>query len=149
MERDIKTLTKYLITKGIESPSKIQKVLFFLRVEELKSKNTKNSFFKQDNNFQAWIYGPVCVESFKFAQGYFDQFEEKEPFLLSDKDMKIIDEQYLKPLSKYINMSPKELIDKSHTNVAWIKARIGLSADEICKNYLIEDEDFTRFEDGN
>lgn len=44
MEKNIVTLAKYLYTKGIDTPLKIQKILFFFRYEELK-KQTKQSLF--------------------------------------------------------------------------------------------------------
>jgi len=53
MERDVRTLAKYLLTKGVDFPSKIQKLLFFMRVEEIRKDQTQNSFFKPNENFQA------------------------------------------------------------------------------------------------
>ena len=85
MEKNVKTLAKYLFTKGINSSLKIQKILFFLRVEELKSKNTINSFFKEKNNFQAWIYGPVNLESFLEMQKLFSHEEEKDIYILDEE----------------------------------------------------------------
>ncbi|WP_027123706.1 hypothetical protein [Mycoplasmoides pirum] len=150
MERNVTTLAKYLLTKGIDSPTKIQKMLFFFRVEELKQNpNPKNSFFSKDKNFQAWIYGPVNVPSYLVIQEWHNKDIEKEALLLSDKEMNEIDKQYGAYFEKYAGESKEWLIDESHKNVAWINARGSLGSDEICKEYLIEDENFIKFRDGN
>ena len=53
-EEKIITLAKYLLTKGVDSPLKIQKLLFFLRYEELKNQNNlEDSYFASNYNFQA------------------------------------------------------------------------------------------------
>lgn len=146
MEKNVRTLAKYLLTKGVEFPSKIQKLLFFMRVEEIKNGQTQNSFFKPNENFQAWIYGPVNVDSYKYLQPYFDELDEKEKFLLKDEEIKEIDKQYLESFEKWNQHSTKDLIDISHTNKAWLKARGSLGIDEICKDKMDEQsKDFVEF----
>lgn len=79
MKKDTITLTKYLVAKEVSAPLKIQKLLFFLRLEELKSQNSifrkfiifkklVISYFEKENNFQAWIWGPVNVKSYQALQ---------------------------------------------------------------------------------
>ena len=146
MEKNVRTLAKYLLTKGVEFPSKIQKLLFFMRVEEIRNHQTQNSFFKPNENFQAWIYGPVNVDSYKYLQPYFDEQDEKEKFLLEDKEVEEIDKQYLESFEKWNQYSTKDLIDISHTNKAWLKTRGSLGIDEICKDKMDEQsKDFVEF----
>lgn len=145
MNKDTITLAKYLFTKGIESSLKIQKLLFFFRVEEYKNNDLKNSFFKANSNFQAWIYGPVNVESFKFMQQFFNGDSEKETFLLSKDEIKEIDEKYNTYFEKYCNYAPSTLVDMSHKNLSWINARGDIDDDAVCNNYLKEDQTFIEF----
>lgn len=144
MDRNVRTLAKYLLTKGVDFPSKIQKLLFFMRVEEIRNNQTEDSFFKPNENFQAWIYGPVNVDSYKYLQPYFDELDEKENFLLDEDTVKEIDKQYLESFEKWNKYSAQELVEISHSNKAWIKARQGFGEYDVCKISLNEkDPDFT------
>ncbi|MDE5599882.1 MAG: DUF4065 domain-containing protein [Ureaplasma sp.] len=140
------TLAKYLLTKGIESSLKIQKMLFFFHFEEL-SNNLDYGFFNKKNNFQAWIYGPVNIESFFFMQKYFNNQEEKEMFFLDSEEILELDGIYEKWYEKYSNFSASQLVELSHKNESWIKARGDKSPDEPCRNYMIEDKTFCTFID--
>lgn len=144
MEKNTKTLAKYLFTKGINSSLKIQKILFFLYVEEKKS-NNNFGFFNDKDNFQAWIYGPVNPESFYEMQKYFSNNEEKENFLLSKNEIKQIDKIYGKWFDKYEFYSSSKLITKSHKNLSWINARGDLDENTPCRTFMIEDETFLTF----
>lgn len=139
-EEKIITLAKYLLTKGVDSPLKIQKLLFFLRYEELKNKNNlEDSYFASNYNFQAWIYGPVNYLTYNHLQSYFFQLDEKENYFLRDaKIMDQIEKQYGKYFEKWNQYSPQQLVKISHTNQAWIKARGSLLEDEISNNLLDE-----------
>ncbi len=147
MLKNTKTLAKYLFTKGIESSLRIQKILFFLRVEELRS-GKRSGFFREKDNFQAWIHGPVNVESFDEMRRFFSGDEEKEWFLLSKKDVAALDATFGEWLKKYEFLSPSALIEKSRSNFAWINARGDLDCDAPCRTHLKEDETFVEFEGG-
>lgn len=147
MEKNIITLSKWLVSKEITSLLKIQKILFFIRYEELKNKETKGSYFKKDKNFQAWIYGPVSVESFNYLQPWFNKETESDPFFLSKAEEEEIDKKYLKYFKKYEDKEPSWLIDKSHKNLSWIKARGNLGINDICKEFMIEDDNFLKFKE--
>lgn len=154
-EKNTKTLAKYLLTKGVDSALKIQKMLFFFRVEEKISNfpSQENSYFDEKDNFEAWIYGPVNVESFKYMRNVFLSESEKEEFLLDEKnesEEKIIqelDKLYLQYFEKYNQYSARQLVEKSHKNLAWIEARGDLGPDDICHAKLNEnDKIFVEFE---
>ncbi|MDE5767036.1 MAG: DUF4065 domain-containing protein, partial [Malacoplasma sp.] len=136
-------------SKGVTSPLKLQKLLFFIRYEELKNKTTNNSFFKKNKNFQAWIYGPVNFVSYRFMQKLFMKLDEKDTYILSNKEIKLIDKKYKKYFDKWNEYSPEELIEKSHKNLAWIKARKGIDPDCPSREILEEDEDFLKFKNEN
>lgn len=139
-------LTKYLLTKGVNKPLKVQKILFFLRIEEKKS-NHNFGYFKDNHNFQAWIYGPVNRDSFFYAKGYFLNENEAEDYLLDDKELSKIDELYGKWFEEYNNLTINELVKKSHKNKAWIKARLGYDDNQPCKVFLDEStSSFLEFE---
>ena len=151
MTKNTILLAKYLYSKGIDSSLRIQKILFFLRVEE-KRNNFESGYFKLKDNFQAWIYGPVNVESFKYMQKYFNNDIEKEEILLLDDDLeknKIlieeIDKIFGKYLEKYRYKAPSTLVDESHRNLSWINARGDLDKDEPCNTYMKEDKSFIEF----
>lgn len=144
MDKNTITLAKYLLTKGVDSSLQIQKLLFFIRVEELKNK-VDNGFFEKNNNFQAWIYGPVNPESFYHMQKYFNSEEEAEEFFLSKEQTKEIDKIYSKYLVKYIDFSPAKLVSESHKNISWINARGDLDQYAPSKTYMKEDETFIQF----
>ena len=144
--KDIKMLGKWLVTKGYESILQIQKILFFIRYEELKSKNTQDSYFKKDHNFQAWKYGPVSVELLHFLNPWFNKLDEAENYIITDHDLiKEIDNKYLDYLKKYEDWSIDKLIDESHKNQSWINARKNYGIDDICKEYMEENENFLEF----
>lgn len=145
LQKDVITLSKWLVTKGETSLLKIQKILFFLRVEELKNNDIKNTYFDANHNFEAWIYGPVNVKSFKYLQPWFNSLNEVEEYLLNDKEVEEIDKKYQKYYDKYKNFSPNELVDISHKSLAWNNARKGYSDTQICKVLLEEDQIFTTF----
>lgn len=144
MDKNTTTLAKYLFTKGIEPSLKIQKMLFFFRVEEL-TNNEENGFFKNNHNFEAWIYGPVNYESFKFMQRFFNDNEEKEILQLNEQEVREIDELYIQYFNKYCDFEGLELVNKSHKNKAWIEARAGIEFDKPSRNLLEENESFITF----
>lgn len=132
MKNKIITLTQYLITRGILNPFKIQKLLFFLRYEEIKNNDEENSFFAENYNFEAWKSGPVNPESYYFLDDiFFKQEEELEKFLLEDSNIiKTLDKKYGSCLEKWNLIEINDLTDKSQKNVSWINARKGIDEND-------------------
>lgn len=146
-EKNTKTIGKWLITRGETSLLRIQKLMFFLRVEELKNNDTKDSYFKDKDNFEAWVYGPVNTESFWYLHDWYYKLNELEVYLLDEHQMSILEKRYGKYLKKYEHYTPNELVDLSHKNLAWKNARKNYGSDEICKEILLEDKSILEFED--
>ena len=140
----IKILAKYLVTKGVSTALRLQKLLFMLRFEEIANQELNDSYFAPNNNFQAWINGPVNTEVYYYLRPMFIEIDEKDHYLLSQKnkkdkeEMEKIDQKYKKFFEKWNVYSDDDLIDISHTNNAWINARKDIGPNEPCTNYLDE-----------
>ena len=134
----IKILAKYLVTKGVSTALRLQKLLFMLRFEEVFNQNFNDSYFAANHNFQAWINGPVNTETYYYLRPMFIEIDEKDHYLLPKEQMQKIDQKYKASFEKWDVYSEDDLIDISHTNKAWIKARKDIYADEPCTNYLDE-----------
>ena len=141
----IKMLAKYLVTKGVQSGSRLQRLLFICRWVEIVNQQTTNSAFATNHNFQAWINGPVNTEVYYYLRPMFIEIDEKDHYLLSQKnkkdkeEMEKIDQKYKKFFEKWNVYSDDDLIDISHTNKAWINARKDIGPNEPCTNYLDEE----------
>ena len=145
-KKDIITLAKYLITKGVDYPLRLQKLLFFLRYEELKNKTTQGSYFAKNHNFEAWIYGPVNPTTYNLLQYYFAKEDEKDRYLLDLRTMWQIDRKYKAYFDKWNKFSSSQLIVRARRNYAWIKARHDLEDHEPCTEKINEQtEDFLEF----
>ncbi|BDV03377.1 MAG: hypothetical protein HPPSJP_0980 [Candidatus Hepatoplasma scabrum] len=128
---------KYIVREyQIESPIKLQKILFLIRYEEKKN-NFEKSIFDENFNFEAWINGPVHVNSYSYFRPYFYNDDELEPFLPS-KESKEEFKIYDKYIEKYISFNQWKLVDITHANKAWIEARKNLDEDEISKKKIDE-----------
>lgn len=91
--KKVEKFSLYLLEKyKIDSILKIQKILFFLRVYEMKKgKNSSPIFDNCNNNFQAWMYGPVNVDSYEFMRWKLRSGEDEgdDNVLLEFKDKKV------------------------------------------------------------
>ena len=76
-----------------------------------------------DEDFQAWVNGPVCPKLYSFHKGEFDisidDFRDIEPPPLTDEEKQVIDFV----LYKYGKMKPSELIKQTHKENPWLEAR--------------------------
>ena len=136
----IKILSRYLITKGVDEAAKINKLLFMFRYEEVLSDKTKDSYFENNHNFQAWIYGPCNIESYYYLRPLW-YGDELETYLLSEQELKEVDQKYGKWFAKWDQYSTSELINISHTNQAYINARKGFEEMQPCNKFLDETSD--------
>ena len=99
MENGVLKLAQYLINYYNDNdlpylgPRTLQKLLFFLRYEECKNQQTKNSYFAKNHNFEAWVYGPANRQS-----AFYDF--ENEPIVLEKVDNERLEKQYGAALAK-------------------------------------------------
>lgn len=134
----------------IESNLKIQKILFFLRIYELENNIQDSPIFEEKNhNFQAWIYGPVNVKSYRYLSPIVVYNQQ-----ISDNDIKQIIKENYEKYNKYIKYfddyyNTSGLVELSHKNLAYKKARFNLKDDEPCVEPLDEEsKDFHTFDNG-
>ena len=154
--KKVEKFSLYLLLKyKIDSNLKIQKILFFLRVYEKKNKIDNSPIFDYDNeNFQAWTYGPVCVDSYNFMCKILDTEEEeiRNDFLIElEKDTKKFD-VYDHIVNKLDENEPRHLVSLSHKNLAYINVRKKANIEEWQPCCLPLDEtsnDFINFNNAN
>lgn len=149
----VQKFSLYLYLKHhINSNLRIQKILFFLRVyEKMNNINFEDSpiFDKKNENFQAWVYGPVNVESYNFMRSKLIREEEIESDFLNDNDNKSF-EQYDKIIDKLNEYESNQLVDWSHQNLEYINVRKngGIKEWQPCCLLLNElSDDFCKFSD--
>ena len=148
MEKDTKIidLGKYIIKKGIRSPLKFQKLLFFIRYEEKKN-NVNSGYFEENGNFEAWVYGPVNRETYEFFKLFFwgeDELEGNSN--LEDDKFLEMENKFSDYFEKWNKLDAHSLVEKSHLNRAWIKAREGKEFEEPSTKTLDEESvDFIEF----
>ena len=122
--KKVQKFSLYLYKKHhISSNLKIQKILFFLRVYEMKNGIKVSPIFDNNNeNFQAWTYGPVCVDSYYFMCDILDQ-EDKEiqPNFLFENDEQF--EKYDPIINNLNDEEPHQLVFLSHHNLEYINVR--------------------------
>lgn len=141
----IKQLALYLIeNNNINSPMKIQKLLFFARVEEIKNNkgNLKSKIFNDNYNFESWIRGPVIREVYRELKpkflGFSEEYETEDDIWdrKYEGDFKMYENFLIK--KGYINKPANELSDLSHENRGWKLARGNKKEDEISKTKIDE-----------
>lgn len=156
--KQVEKFSLYLFSKyKIESILKIQKILFFLRVYEKKN-NIKNSpiFGTNNNNFQAWMYGPVNVDSYYFMRPKFYGMgdESNDDILVKFKSQKEEYKKYNEELKIYepiiikLNeIDAQRLVYYSHHNIEYKNVRGSLKEFEPCDKVLDENKkDFILFD---
>lgn len=153
--KPVEKFSLYLYEKyKIDSILKIQKILFFLRVYEMKKGKEDSPIFgnNSNNNFQAWMYGPVNVDSYEFMRWKLRSGEDEgdDNVLLEFKDKKV-EELYIeyKPIiDKLKDKDSHYLVYLSHHNIEYKKVRGDISEFAPCCEYLDEkSEDFIKFDE--
>lgn len=150
----IEKFSLYLYSRQlVKSNLRIQKILFFLRIYEIRKGIKKSLIFDNDkNNFQAWIYGPVNVESYKYMSPIVvgdDQVSDIDLKKITSSIEKQYDEKYGKCIDYLKWMTTSNLIGLSHKNLAYKEARKDCRFDDDpCTNFLDEEsKKFVEFED--
>ena len=150
--KKVQKFSLYLFLKyKIDSNLKIQKILFFLRVYEKMNKITNSPIFDQENkNFQAWTYGPVCVDSYDFMCKILNTDEEiNNDFLLKDNEQF---NKYNNVINNLNEQEPYQLVDLSHQNLEYINVRKKANIEQwqpCCSPLDETSDDFKNFGDGN
>lgn len=130
-------LVKYIGKNyDVQSQVMMQKLLYFLSLDFYKE--TNHLLF--GNYFQAWVYGPVQPKAFsalkKHGFDFDDDFWVALDEIKSVKLKKFIDTD----IKKYLEFDLYELSELSHKTSPWIKARHGLTHDQIALRWIDRDE---------
>ena len=157
--KEVEKFSLYLVSKyKIDSILKIQKILFFLRVYEMKKGKKDSPIFgkKRNNNFQAWMYGPVNVESYYFMRPKFYGMgdESNDDILVKFKSQTEEYKKYNEKLKIYepiiikLNeIDAQKLVYYSHHNIEYKNVRGSLKEFEPCDKVLDENKkDFILFD---
>lgn len=126
-------VAKYILQKnGSMSTWKLQKLCYYSQAWSLAW--TETPLF--DEEFEAWMNGPVCRELFYAHKGKFvvneHDLKKGEPSNLNDDQKETIDII----LRDYGTMQPFELRELSHSEKPWRDARGGLREDASCNTII-------------
>jgi uncharacterized phage-associated protein len=94
-----------------------------------------------EEDFQAWIYGPVCPQLYKTYKefgkdGIEIAIDPKELCQISEDDKRYLQDV----VAAYSKFSAIELMLMSHEEDPWMNARKGLAADQQCFNVIPKEE---------
>jgi uncharacterized phage-associated protein len=112
----------YIVKKtGSLTTMKLQKLVYYCQAWSLVW--DEEPLFNE--KIEAWANGPVIRELFYFHRGHFkiDNVSIGNPDLLSESQKETIDAV----LDFYNKKSSQELIDLTHSELPWVKAREGIS----------------------
>lgn len=146
MEINILSIAKYLVGKHkIKQSTKIHKLIYFIYLKYLRDKKVK--LF--DDEFEAWIYGPVLREIQNHIWNFGLDFSEVPNYeLLENGDLNfsetivpdIEDENIILIIDEVANLfkdkSSSELVELSHKTTPWINARKNLEPTEPSENKI-------------
>jgi len=130
---DVFDIAKYILhEKGSMSTWKLQKLCYYSQAWSLAW--TEDPLFDED--FEAWMNGPVCRKLFYAHQGKFivneDDLTQGNLDNLNDDQKETINIV----LRDYGDMEPFELRELSHSEKPWIDARDGLPEGATCSNVI-------------
>lgn len=142
---DPNTVARYILSRIPSSQKKLHKLLYYAFAWYLYFNNEKdeikNLLFK--NSFQAWVHGPVLRDIYPFYSKY--GYREMEITNFNEK----IDQDVLNFLDNIIDIygafDANSLEEKTHSDIAWIRARGDLDSNEPCKEVLKLDDIYESF----
>ncbi|MDQ7983234.1 MAG: DUF4065 domain-containing protein [Spiroplasma sp.] len=124
-------VAKYLYqnTNNNMSNLKLQKMMFFAYIKYYE-KYGEELF---DDEFEAWVYGPVLPDLYYSFYRLFLIEDNKDDQNIKDKNIKDVLNEVIK---EYDNKGAFELVKISHEHFIWQKARNGLDEFEPSNNKL-------------
>lgn len=138
----IQDVANFFLSKESMTPKKLQKLLYyayswFLTFENETVEELENKLF--NNEFQAWVHGPVVPQIYEQYRGY--GYREIEAFI---GDVVEFDSDTLDVLEQvwdvYGHYNGNELESITHQESPWLNARKGYSPLERCQKN-IDDKD--------
>lgn len=138
---EARVLADYILKHhGPMSHLKLQKLLYYCQAYHLAQ---FNGIPLVNENFQAWVHGPVCVEVFHALKdksllysdlGYVDEGEDPDVHVknLTEDQRELIDD-VLESLAKWTG---GQLESATHAEKPWIDARVGFGPGDACSNII-------------
>lgn len=126
-------VASYILEKCGSMPTfKLQKLVYYCQAWHM-SWNKGEPLFKED--FEAWINGPVVRKLFEYHRGYFDI----DCIPLQKKSLNRNQKENINNVLKYYkDKSVSWLIDKTHNEEPWIKARGNTLSDENSDSIILK-----------
>lgn len=129
-------VAKYILNStGTISTWKLQKLCYYSQAWHYTW--TEKPLFEED--FEAWVNGPVCPDLYRQHRG---------KFLINEQGLQIGNKTNLTEdekdsidvvLKSYGSMSPYELRELTHSEEPWKLARTGLDDDDKCQNIITKE----------
>ena len=145
------SIAYYILQKcGKMSTFKLHKLLYYCQAWYM-AWNNGRPLFQED--FEAWVNGPVIRELFNSHKGMYD---------IDEKTIKI---QYVNDINNNIDTETKEqinrilffynkksslsLVSKSHSELPWQKARKGINSLDLSDNIINKKDIYEYYKDKN
>ena len=145
---NIRSIVNWFLTNKPMTHKKLQKLLYFSYGIYLAQNNDdvnklNNQLF--ENNFEAWVHGPVDPEIYAIYKNYGinELFIERTCIFNFDEKILIA---LNKTMELYGNFEADELEEKTHKQLPWIKARNGIGATEVSTAKICDKDIFLEFQ---
>lgn len=141
------TIADWLLTKSEMSPKKLQKMLYYsytwvLTLMNEREDKLENELF--DEEFEAWVHGPVIPIIYNKYRpyGYQDIPKVTKEIEIEDEDIVDILEQVYETYGGYTG---NQLESISHQEDPWIEAREGKEPYEACNEVISKETIFNYY----
>ncbi|WP_404469402.1 Panacea domain-containing protein [Sutcliffiella horikoshii] len=137
----VKTIAKAFLNMEPMSPKKLQKMCYYAYVWYLTLRNDR--LF--ENNFQAWIHGPVDPTLYtEYKEHGWKDIPQEDTLPLEIQERPEIFEFLEEVFASYGHLNGDELEYLTHNQAPWLEAREGLDPYESSRN-PINDETIIRY----
>lgn len=148
---DICNVADWFLTHEAMTHKKLQKMLYFSYGYFLSTYNENSDELTNEifcNDFEAWVHGPVSPKIYSLYRdaGYnYIQKRVVDPIVISDE----VEEVLFFVLKKYKEYNGDDLEKITHSQMPWLKARIGLLPIEPSNNSISSMDIYEYFKDNN
>lgn len=139
-------IARYILSNISLSQKKLHKLLYFAYGWYLYLNNEKDNIESElfPNTFEAWVHGPVLRSIYPIYSKFgYKEFELPNFTDALSEEIKSFINQIL---SVYGELDANTLEDRSHSDIAWIRARGDLLPNEACKTKLSITDIYESFE---
>ena len=120
----------WFLSKASMTPKKVQKLCYYYKAWGLA---LYDQDFLPDDEFQAWVHGPVCPKLYQkyknFGWNDIPKTQDNSE-LFADNEREVLESVWL----TYGEMSANALEVQTHVEEPWRMARVGVGEFENCEN---------------